>query len=274
MNKGYIGITDNNWANFIRNNNISSVNFWCKKQSFKAIEEGDYFFFLKKNNDEEKKQKSERKLVGYGIFENFEVLNIDTAWDKYGIGNGCNNIELFTEKINDMYNLNCNESKIGSIILNNVVMFEEPIYLSKVDIEFANAIVSGKTISKEEVNKILNSIDMEVYYEEIDEDINNIEDDIEEGEKVKRIINSRKRNSKARKLKLEQIIKQYGKVWCEVCNEDDILVLDVHHDKIQVSDMEEGHRTKLSDLRVICSNCHRKVHGYKISVDELIDKNK
>ena len=52
MNKGYIGITDNNWANFIRNNNISSVNFWCKKQSFKAIEEGDYFFFFKKNNDE------------------------------------------------------------------------------------------------------------------------------------------------------------------------------------------------------------------------------
>ncbi|WP_274541576.1 hypothetical protein [Romboutsia maritimum] len=34
--------------------------------------------------------------------------------------------------------------------------------------------------------------------------------------------------------------------------------------------MEEGHKTKLSDLRVICSNCHRKIHGYKITVEELI----
>ena len=33
--------------------------------------------------------------------------------------------------------------------------------------------------------------------------------------------------------------------------------------------MEDGHLTKLSDLRVLCANCHRKVHGYKITVEEL-----
>ena len=63
-------------------------------------------------------------------------------------------------------------------------------------------------------------------------------------------------------------------MFCEVCNEDDIVVLDVHHDLIQVSNMQDGHKTKLSDLRVICSNCHRKVHGYKLTVDKLIEKNK
>ena len=45
MNKGYIGITDNNWAKFIKDNSISKANFWCKKHSFKAIEKGNIFFF-------------------------------------------------------------------------------------------------------------------------------------------------------------------------------------------------------------------------------------
>lgn len=36
--------------------------------------------------------------------------------------------------------------------------------------------------------------------------------------------------------------------------------------------MEDSHLTKLSDLRVLCSNCHRRVHGYKISVEELKNK--
>ena len=53
MNKGYIAITDNNWANFIKQNKLRDVNFWCKKQSFKAINKNDIFFFLKKNNNEQ-----------------------------------------------------------------------------------------------------------------------------------------------------------------------------------------------------------------------------
>lgn len=134
MNKGYIGITDNNWAEFISNNNINTVNFWCKRHSFKAIEKGDIFFFLKKNNYSEKKQRLERKVVGYGIFEKFEVLSINNAWNKYGIGNGCSSIKLFSDKINNMYNLKGNEVEIGSIILHDVVMFAEPVYLSKVGI--------------------------------------------------------------------------------------------------------------------------------------------
>ena len=272
MNKGYIGITDNNWAEFISNNNINTVNFWCKKHSFKAIEKGDIFFFLKKNNDSEKKQKLERKIVGYGIFEKFEVLNINYAWSKYGIGNGYSSIKLFSNKINNMYNLKGNEVEIGSIILHDVVIFAEPIYLSKIGIEFQNAIVSGKTISIKEVYRILNSIDIEVEYIEGDENINIEELELEEGENIKRIINSRKRNQNARKLKLQQVIEKYGKAFCEVCNEDDIVTLYVHHDKVQVTNMEEGHKTKLSDLRVLCSNCHRKVHGHKITVDQLISK--
>nr|DAZ53494.1 MAG TPA: putative restriction endonuclease [Caudoviricetes sp.] len=274
MNKGYIGVTDNNWAKFIKDNSISKANFWCKKHSFKAIENGDIFFFLKKNNAEEKKEKLERKIVGYGIFKKFEVLTIEDAWNIYGVGNGCSNIKLFSDKINNMYELNSDEAEIGSIILDEIVMFEEPIYLSKIGIVFSNSIVSGKTITIEEVNAILNSIDVEIDYIEEDENLNLESLEFDEGEQIKRVINSRKRNKKARELKFEQVIKRDGKVVCEVCSEDDIVALDVHHDKVEVSDMEKGHKTKLSDLRILCSNCHRKVHGYKLTVDELIIKNK
>lgn len=38
--------------------------------------------------------------------------------------------------------------------------------------------------------------------------------------------------------------------------------------------MKEGHITKLEDLRLICANCHRKVHGLKVTVDKLIEINK
>lgn len=274
MNKGYIGVTDNNWAKFIKDNSISKANFGCKKHSFKAIENGDIFFFLKKNNAEEKKEKLERKIVGYGIFKKFEVLTIEDAWNIYGVGNGCSNIKLFSDKINNMYELNSDEAEIGSIILDEIVMFEEPIYLSKIGIVFSNSIVSGKTITIEEVNAILNSIDVEIDYIEEDENLNLESLEFDEGEQIKRVINSRKRNKKARELKFEQVIKRDGKVVCEVCSEDDIVALDVHHDKVEVSDMEKGHKTKLSDLRILCSNCHRKVHGYKLTVDELIIKNK
>ena len=64
--------------------------------------------------------------------------------------------------------------------------------------------------------------------------------EFEEGEQVERIITTRKRNSKAKKMKIEQFKKDNdGKVFCEACHESDPLVLDVHHNSIHVCDMGE-----------------------------------
>lgn len=113
--------------------------------------------------------------------------------------------------------------------------------------------------------------DKEFEFVEINEFENSEDIEIEEGTYIRKIVEAKKRNSKARKMKIDQFKKDNnGKVFCEVCNENDVVVLDVHHDLVQVANMEEGHKTKLSELRVLCSNCHRKVHGYKITVDELI----
>ena len=39
-----------------------------------------------------------------------------------------------------------------------------------------------------------------------------------------------------------------------------------------VSNMEKNHVTKLSDLRILCANCHRRVHKYKLKIDDLKKK--
>ena len=111
-----------------------------------------------------------------------------------------------------------------------------------------------------------------VSYTEVKDDFGDSVADksIIEGEKTIRTIEVKRRNSLARKLKLEDFKVTHGKVYCEVCGIEEELVLDVHHDRIKISEMEEGHKTNLDDLRVICANCHRIVHGLKVSVDDLI----
>lgn len=129
-----------------------------------------------------------------------------------------------------------------------------------------------KILSRDEleVNVLKNT---EVEFEEINEFINIDEVEIEEGEYVERFIKTKRRNANARKLKLRQFKQDNnGQVFCEVCKEDDIAVIDIHHNFIEVAKMEGVHKTKLSDLRVLCSNCHRKVHYYEKDVDNLIEE--
>jgi hypothetical protein len=60
-----------------------------------------------------------------------------------------------------------------------------------------------------------------------------------------------------------------GALFCERCKIDPTetyalpeaeACLEVHHHRVQVSDMEDGHVTKLEDLLVLCANCHRLEH--------------
>lgn len=71
----------------------------------------------------------------------------------------------------------------------------------------------------------------------------------------------------ARKKK-QSFLAENGNLWCERCGNDwtdlfDVDVADacmeVHH-TLGVADMQPGHETKLSDLQVLCANCHRVTH--------------
>lgn len=111
--------------------------------------------------------------------------------------------------------------------------------------------------------------------EKLEEITSTIDDDEEnedlssgyEGKPILRLHKSRERSSKLVKLKKKQIIKDTGKLACEVCSMDfkatygdlGIGFAECHH-KNPLSLREENKETKLSDLAIVCSNCHRMLH--------------
>ena len=73
-------------------------------------------------------------------------------------------------------------------------------------------------------------------------------------------------------------LKQTGALSCDICNFDfftkygalGLGFIEAHH-KIPVSELDGNTKTKISDLALVCSNCHRMLHRQKstISISEL-----
>lgn len=63
-------------------------------------------------------------------------------------------------------------------------------------------------------------------------------------------------------------IKEHGKLHCEQCLMDPIKIhgeygdacIEVHHDDVQISEMNDDHPTTLDEVRCLCANCHRVIH--------------
>lgn len=98
-----------------------------------------------------------------------------------------------------------------------------------------------------------------------------------EGREAYRIHRYRERNQVLVKLAKERFISIHGKLFCEACgtNFEEIYgergkdFIEAHHTK-PVSEMKEGEKTKIDDIAMLCSNCHRMVHRAPlISVGEL-----
>ena len=149
--KGYIGVTSYSWWNYLKEKEIDKINFWNTMKAFNVLDKGDVFFFLKKN---EPSETGERFVVGCAFFEEFKRLSAEEAWNQYKQGNGFDTYEGFSASFSDMFEEKDLE-EIGCIILSNHILFEKPIKLSSLGIEFQNAIVSGKGITLEETNKII-----------------------------------------------------------------------------------------------------------------------
>jgi hypothetical protein len=99
-----------------------------------------------------------------------------------------------------------------------------------------------------------------------------------EGETREAFHRFRERNHKIILAKKNHFIKENGSLFCEVCNFDFHSVYgerganfaEVHHN-IPLSQIYEVTKTKLNDLSVLCSNCHRIVHRKQpwLSTEEL-----
>lgn len=93
---------------------------------------------------------------------------------------------------------------------------------------------------------------------------------VSEGNVVARLHLMRERNAKIIKAKKKAVLKRTGKLACEACEFDFAEsygalgheFAECHHEK-PVSEMASEDKTKLSDLRIVCSNCHRMLHRTK-----------
>lgn len=100
----------------------------------------------------------------------------------------------------------------------------------------------------------------------------------EEGRILTRIHRSRERSRKLVENKKASVLKANGHLKCEACSFDFEVTygergkgfIEAHHVK-PVHTLAAGEKTKLEDLVLLCSNCHRIVHTQRpwLTVEEL-----
>ncbi|MFS0689962.1 HNH endonuclease [Sporosarcina sp. 179-K 8C2 HS] len=110
--------------------------------------------------------------------------------------------------------------------------------------------------------------------------VNQVEMGYREGKSVLREHFTRERNRKLIEAAKESFLVKEGRLFCEACGFDfeetygDLgeHFIEAHH-TIPVSEMSEDHVSKVSDIILLCSNCHRMIHRRMpwLTVEELKD---
>lgn len=126
----------------------------------------------------------------------------------------------------------------------------------------------------ENIRSFINS-DLPIPPQEV---VNDDEEESAEGKILTRTHKYRERDSKLIKRKKERVLKDQGRLLCEVCDfcfqktygERGDGFIECHHTK-PVSELKVGETTKLSELSLVCSNCHRMIHRKRpwLSVEAL-----
>ena len=137
--KFYLGVTDNNWYNYLSRIYPEDVNFWQPSGSvnFKVLTPGAPFLF---------KLKSPLNAIGgIGFFSCHTFLPISVAWDTFKNRNGCETYDEFNKMIlnyrNDKSKIN---PTIGCIVLTNPLFFNREDWI-QVPKDWSKSIVQGKS---------------------------------------------------------------------------------------------------------------------------------
>lgn len=137
--KFYLGVTDNNWYNYLARQNREDLNFWQPggNSVFRILTPGEPFLF---------KLKSPINAIGgMGFFSSHTFLPISVAWDVFGNGNGCDSFQELQRMIlhyrQDKVNIN---PSIGCIVLTNPIFFSKDDWIL-VPEDWSKSIVQGKS---------------------------------------------------------------------------------------------------------------------------------
>lgn len=145
----FIALTDRAWFDFLSSRQIGGrldeVNFWQPKalDPMKRLLPGEVVFFRLKKPD--------YRIVGYGFFAHFGVLDLHMAWATFGWKNGDPDKLRFFERIGgyrglDLLHPGAELRPLGCNILRDTVLWSEERWIPWGEAEgWAPNIVQGKT---------------------------------------------------------------------------------------------------------------------------------
>ena len=146
----YVGITDYNWFQFLKERKSDEVNFWKPgSQPFKALQENDLFLF--------KLHAPQNYIVGGGYFVKYSLLPTYLAWEAFGEKNGTSSLydlNSAIEKYRAKNNIIVQNPQIGCIILTDVFYFDEQDWIPAPE-NFSRSIVQGKRYYTEDADGLL-----------------------------------------------------------------------------------------------------------------------
>lgn len=142
----YIGNTDFEWYQFLKELSSDDINFWQPggKLRFSAVPIGAPFIFKLKSPI--------NKIVGLGFYVSHSILPIEFVWEVFKERNGVSSLEMLKDKVSSYRNPDNSLEKnpnIGCIILTNPIYFNEDDWLD-IPQNWATNIVQGKTYNTEE----------------------------------------------------------------------------------------------------------------------------
>ncbi|HET6785412.1 MAG TPA: hypothetical protein VFH18_05275 [Erysipelotrichaceae bacterium] len=142
-------ITDKNMIEFHRLNGNSTISFWRPSagKRFTDFNHGDLLFFLAKGT--ELKSTGEKGIIGYGRFQHSVQHSFRQMWNQYGSLNGYETTEDFKEAILRVSKDKILPTSLSSLILNEIVFFQAPVYLSELGMRISNNLESFIYLDKD-----------------------------------------------------------------------------------------------------------------------------
>ena len=89
----FVGVTDNDWFDFLSARPVDEVNFWAPsgRTNFRALQPGELFLF--------KLHAPHNFIVGGGIFSHASLLPLSLAWEAFGEKNGVASLSEMRRRI-------------------------------------------------------------------------------------------------------------------------------------------------------------------------------
>lgn len=135
-------ITDHEMIEYHRLHGSTELVFWrpTSQKKFAHFHHGDYLFFLSKGT--EKGKGREKGIVGYGRYIGNDSISIRQVWKKYQNKTGYGSERQFLEAIKHVSKGEKLPKKMHCLLLEHVLFFQAPIYLSETNISISKQIES------------------------------------------------------------------------------------------------------------------------------------